>query len=548
MSRQLLTTIKMFINTGTGWSSKGDNDEKKRTNIVATAFLIFIAIPLALAFGFLSFYTAFLLYGSGKEVYVLDLGIAIAGLTMFFFGVLMIPGVFYFAEDIEHLLPLPVKPISIINAKFFTTYLWENITAIFVFLPVMIGYALGTNTEWYYWVYGLFILCTISLIPMLYGVILNIILIRFTSFGKNKNILSYVTSVMSIVLSTVIAVYLLNSMFSGEGDIFITFALSIESLSMMFAKYLPFITYATDAMTTGSFMSFLYYILMNLIVFAIYYILAKLFYFDGLLKMTSGNKSGKPVKNEDIVKKSRKQNKLVALVKKEFINLFINPSYFSACVASNIIIPLLFLFIPHTSMWNSVLNYLDSGIHEVTYEKHMLLFIVGIALFSFGMNYIASTAISREGSDYQAMKYLPVEYKTHLLAKMITALIISGITFIITVAIFLYYIRISIKTIVLGIIIGILISILVTELSIWLDLYNPTLNWEDEQKAVKQNFNGMIGLLMSLFLVFIVWLMIFKLNLEFNTLMLVIIITLLAFDYLVWDYLLEYIDGYFEKM
>ena len=54
----------------------------------------------------------------------------------------------------------------------------------------------------------------------------------------------------------------------------------------------------------------------------------------------------------------------------------------------------------------------------------MFIFFACLALFSFGMNYISSTAISREGADYQAMKFMPVYYGFQLLAKIFASVII----------------------------------------------------------------------------------------------------------------------------
>lgn len=548
MGNQLLTMIKMFVNSGTGWSAKGDSNEKKQTNIVATVFLIFIAIPLSLSFGFLSFYMAFILNGTGNEFHVLNLGMGIACLTMFFFGMLMIPSIFYFAGDIEHLLPLPIKPMNVINGKLFTTYMWENITSIAVFLPVMIGYSIGTHVEWYYWLYGLIVLSTISLIPMLYGTIINILLIRFTSFGKNKNTLSYVESIMSIVLSTLISVYLLNNLTSGSGDIFYTLAFSTDSFSMILTKFLPFMSYATSAMTTGNFIDLLIYLGFNLLVFGVYFIVAKLFYFDGVLRMSSGNKTGKAVRDDVVKKKSKKHFKLYALVKKEFINLFINPSYFSACIASNILLPLLFFLIPRTDMWRNIYSSVNYNLSILTYDRYMIILMIGLSLFSFGMNYIAATSISREGADYQAMKFLPVSYSLQILSKMIASFIISGISFGIVLGLLFFYIKISLRTKILGTILGLLVGIFVMELSIWLDLYNPTLNWDDEQKAVKQNFNGMIGLLLSLALVILLGFVILKINIALDVMVIILFVIFIALDILTGDYLLEFADIYFDKM
>lgn len=527
---QLLTMIKMLMLTGAGWSAKGDNKKKKKTNIVAILFLIFIVIPLALALGFISFYMAYLLDGRDSVVNVISLAIGISGITMLFFGILMIPSVFYFSDDINYLLPMPIKSINIINSKLFTTWIWENLTSVFVFLPMMIGFAIGTKVQWYYWLYGIVIMFTLSIIPMLYGIILNILLIRFTSFGKNKSLLSYVMSTFSILFSVAISIYLLNNLYSGTGNIFYTLAISSQSLASIINKFFPFVTFASNAMVYGSFIDFAKYILLIIVFFTIYYICAKLFYYEGVLKLTSRSNNGKNITDKAIKKKLKRRHIFDSLVRKEIINLFINPSFFSGCISSNFIIPAIFLFIPHTALWSNIERYLYQAISYVHRDAYLTIFILGIALFTSGMNYISFTAISREGSDYQAMKYLPIEYEQQVFAKIAASFIISMITFSISIGIFSYYVEVNIFYLVMSIIVGILMIFFMSELGLLVDLYNPTVLWDDDSKAVKQNFNGMIGIFLSIIIVIGIGFLIVNFKLYLGTVIFILLNVMLLLD------------------
>ena len=548
MSKQFKTMVRMLMDSGAGWSSKGQNAENRKSNKVVIIFLLLIALPLAFAFGFISFYLAFLLDGSGMESTVLNLGIGIASMTMLFFGILMVPSVFYFADDIQYLIPMPIKPINIINSKFYTTWIWENLTAVFVFLPMMIGFSIGTHVNWYYWVYGIIVLFTLSLIPLFYGAILNILLIRFTSFGKNRRLLSYATSILSIGLSVGLSVYLLNNLYSGTGNVFYTLALSSDSFVNILDNIFPYMTYASTAMTTGSISSFLAYIGIILVTSGIYYITAKLFYYKGLMKLTSQNKHGRALTDNQIRKKSSRKGQTFALAKKELTNLFINPSYFSACISSNLILPLIFLFMPHTSLWEMILTYLNQSVSVSHRNLYLLDAVILVAIMTAGMNYIASTAFSREGSDYQSMKYMPVEFGKQVSSKMIVAFGIFMAVFLFSFGLLMYYIKLSPVVIVDGLLLGPLVGFHVIEVGMLIDLFNPVLNWDDEQKAVKQNFNGMLGLIYSLVIALVIVFITNAFRLYLSDICFAMMILFILIDSILYIYLRYYSDKCFERM
>lgn len=60
MKRDSRILASALMKTGTGLSSNGDSNKKKRTNKVVIMFLFFILIPVMFAFGFLAFYLTML--------------------------------------------------------------------------------------------------------------------------------------------------------------------------------------------------------------------------------------------------------------------------------------------------------------------------------------------------------------------------------------------------------------------------------------------------------------------------------------------------------
>lgn len=133
----------------------------------------------------------------------------------------------------------------------------------------------------------------------------------------------------------------------------------------------------------------------------------------------------------------------------------------------------------------------------------------GIMLMTASINGIASTSISREGENILFNKYIPVSYRTQILAKVITGVLwgIVGMLIMCAVAAFLFdfpgFLVAVISVVSLP---GILFANLV---GVFIDLLNPKLHWSDEQRAVKQNLNLLFSLVICvLFTGLSIWILV----------------------------------------
>ena len=68
------------------------------------------------------------------------MGLAIASIWVFLMSITNILTVFYYSNDIEMLLPLPLKPAQIISAKFLTVLITQYVMSSFILLPIFITY------------------------------------------------------------------------------------------------------------------------------------------------------------------------------------------------------------------------------------------------------------------------------------------------------------------------------------------------------------------------------------------------------------------------
>ena len=73
---------------------------------------------------------------------IIAMGLAIASIWVFLMSITNILTVFYYSNDIEVLLPLPLKPAQIISAKFLTVLITQYVMSSFILLPIFITYGL----------------------------------------------------------------------------------------------------------------------------------------------------------------------------------------------------------------------------------------------------------------------------------------------------------------------------------------------------------------------------------------------------------------------
>lgn len=554
MKSKLFILTKMLMNSGAGWSMKGEDKKKKKTNKVVTLFLIFVVIPLILTLGFLSFYLTLIFKGSVSENSSLILGLGISAMTMFFFGLIMIPGIFYYAEDIEYLLPLPVSGSVIVNSKLFSTWIWENLTAVFICLPIFIGFAIASPPDFLFYLISIIILFTISIVPMLYGIIINMLMMRFTPFGKNKDTFSKVSSILTTVFSIYICVNLLNIMNLDNDGLIKILVTSDNSISNVLLTIFPQIEYAVKAMYYGSILDLLIYLGITAVWIIIYLIVAKLFYFSGLLRLTERFGHKKHLfKSKKILKENRIRifhSSTLALIKKEWTNLVQNPTFFSACISSNFIIPMIIFFLPYTQFGINI-SYHINNLYLFQLKNDYILFlmiIAGVGAVSTGMNYISSTSISREGHDFMFLKYMPVKLNRIVFAKTIISILIGSLSTI-AIDLFLFkFLKFPVEILAQGLSLGLSLSILISLIGLLIDIYNPILNWTEEHKAVKENFNGILTLFLCILIpvVYYFILKLVKFPIEFAIFGLFLIT--LIFAYSIYLYLISNMENLINRL
>ena len=497
MNKKLLILTLALMKNGFSFPKEKN---KKIKQILLLVVLAFSLLPMV--FSIVNFLTNTYdgLATVGEEGVLLSLGIAVSAFVIFFFGLFYTMNTFYFSDDVENLLPLPIKSSHILGAKFIIVTIFEYLTASMIFLPILIVYGVKSGGGLLYYLYALLIFLALPVIPIVLDSVIVMIIMRFTNLAKNKDAFRVISAVIAIIfgvgVSTMSQRLVLNA---GAGQT----QLGNNSMVAVTSNIFPASKLgALGLINHGNLSGLVYtglFIIVSLLGFYLFLLLGNKLYFKGVTGVSVSSSSKKQISSEELSRKSIRSSVMRSYVMKEIRILFRTPAYFINCILMNFIWPI-FLIIPIFTQPNSMsgIGAMVGVMQKQGISGTVFVAFFGVMLFVSSSNGIAATSISREGENVFFNKYIPVSYKTQIMAKVIAGVIMGvvGMLSISLVAVILLKLPLSLMA--LMCVTSFLAILFSNFVGIIIDLYNPKLHWDNEQKAVKQNLNLMLSMVICI--------------------------------------------------
>lgn len=424
------------------------------------------------------------------------------GLTVFIFGIFYVLTIFYFAKDVEILLPLPLKPSEILGAKFFSVLIYEYLTELIILIPALVIFAIKGSTGLLFYVYSTLVFLILPVIPLVLASLINMIIMRFTNIGKHKDALRIIGGMLAIGFGIGINLIMQNmEKVDQNKQALIDLMVSGEnSLVGIASRFFPPAKYASlsiiQSSSTKGLINLILFIVISAAFVMIFFIVAEALYFKGVLGNAEVYSKRKKLSREQFEKNVKQNSALMAFTVKELRILFRTPAYVMNCVISSFIWP---IFLGIGILTSGSAKEMQSirlvGIGSTSDPKLlgiMLAVIFAVSIMLSGSSGIPSTSISREGQNLYISKYLPLKFRDQIIARILPGMILSSISTVITLALAYALFGIPAVIIIPGIIVIILGMLLTSFMGILLELKFPKLIWDNEQKAVKQNINFMI--------------------------------------------------------
>lgn len=493
MFRLAVVLMKSF-----GDSVKGKNDRAKQIKKIAMYVLITVAmLPTAVGIGGMAYGAYKGLETIHQEALVLGIGMTIVTMTVFFFGVIYVLSVYYFSKDVENLLCLPLTSGQIVGAKFLVTLVFEYLTELVVFLPILIGYGLAAKAGIWYYFAGTVVFLLLPVAPLSLASVLDMIIMSFTDLVKNKDRFRMVSAVfgMALALGISFGSQKIGKTFTSKEAISGLLEQGNNSLLLTLSKLFPTNKLAVTALISEPRTAILYlvgFIAAMGVFFWVFCWLSRFLYFRGAVGINESSAARKRLGKDAFEKETQKKGQLLAVYGKELKLLYRNPGYFVNCVLMNFLFPL-FLLIPFLA--GEKMDARDMAqLRDMAASPGM---IFAITAFVTATNSIGTSAISREGRLLYFNKFLPVSGKVQLKGKLMTALIFGMIATVLLILTETLLFHMTATQIVLGILIGFMATVFTALAGLLLDVTFPKLNWDNDLKAVKQNMNVLFLLLIT---------------------------------------------------
>ena len=248
---------------------------------------------------------------------------------------------------------------------------------------------------------------------------------------------------------------------------------------------------------SGSLINWGLYLLSTLGAFAAaYYVGAKL-YLSGALAQLETAKRGKKASLD--ASKLRSGSPVRAIALRELKLIIRSPIYALNSLIGIFMFPALLFIMPMMSGTDPDLQAISDFASNVP-APIIFVISVGVGCLFCTTNMAASTAMSREGEYFWLSKVIPVPYRTQVYGKLIFSWAIDAVTIVLgAVAAVIMFPGFSLYILLAGICV-LAGAVSMTSVCMMIDIARPKLKWSSEAEAMKQNVNGVLGMLATVIL------------------------------------------------
>lgn len=422
--------------------------------------------------------------------------IMMSGLFGFFLGAFVLIGEFFSNKDLRVLITLPLKPHETILGKLFIVLFDQMIISLLILLPALIYFGIYTKQNIVYYIISITVFLLSQVFPVITVLLYTLIVSKLLKRFKRRELLLYLSTALFMI---VIAVLLF---FSGN-----TFSINIENnqelpnitinpdsiLSRLAWVYPPafFATKALSSIGINRLTWFLMFLGFHMLLFVLTYFLGNKFYYSfysTMLEHSSLNKTDTSF--EELTWFSKASNPEKALLKREWYYFLKTPAFSVNGFANVLVFPIMIIIF--------AIIFSKIGVTEEIFEQILgyNIFIVAlISVFSSSLNGLSYSCFSREGYLLKELKMLPIEIEQILKAKIIHIYQISSIGFLTGLIIGTIFFKLNFFEFLGTVLFSTMVNIFLNLIQMLIDTSNPYLDWDNPQKAMKENINGLFAIL-----------------------------------------------------
>ena len=446
----------------------------------------------------------------GQERALLSFGILAGQLLILLFGIYYVIAAFYFARDLEFLIPLPLRPGEVMASKFAVIVINEYLTVAAVVLPVVITVGVLARGGAGYWVNAALVYLALPVIPLALVSLAVVAMMRVINVSRKKDALILVGSLVLIGGAFALQIGLGRSGGGGgpqaSAQAIAAFLTSPDSLLNRIGAIFPPGIWATKAIAGGfrgeGLANLALLLGVSLVLIAGMVVAAERLFYRGVIGL--GETTGKRrrlTRDEMSRRVSSGRRAFAAIFGREWKIMNRTPIFLLNGVLVSVFIPAIFVLMATLDRGGRGGGSAGGGdpmaLLRALMSANPLVVILGAALFMTicgSINGTASSTFSREGAQFWISRMIPVAPREQVAAKFLHSYLVAMLgvaTASIVAAVFLH-VRAAYLAPAAGL--SLVAGVSLTAVGMMIDLARPLLDWTNPQKAIKQNLNVLLAL------------------------------------------------------
>ena len=467
-------------------------------------------MPIILVLAFASLIPTYIMYiqliknvyiqlfalGQGSSLFTLAT-IPIA-LIIFVFGLSYVLSSFYFSNDMEKLIPMPIREGDMIIAKFITMVIYNYLIVILILLPVLvIGFEDFGGIL--YILYSLLIILLLPVIPLGIGTMIIMVLMKWTNIQGRKDLLRNLS--MFFVLFIILALQtVLNNVLTSiepgkEGEFLSGLLQRSDGIMVWLGRIYPPALWFSKSLSNAHNLSGLIYSLLNIVlgvgIICLIGQIGSKIYLKALLEKSDFKKTQKKIQLNLAVKG---RTPVIAIFLNDVKLVLRTPIFLFNCVSISFILPILVVVMPLISGGDD----LDFSELYLQFKEYFSLILIAFFAFIATANPTASTTYSREGKAYWINGVIPVDPQSTFIGRMLQPMLLEWISILLMLVSLRFVLPLSIGHVLISGAIGLLVSLPICAVGVFIDRLHPKLDWDEPQRAVKQNVNVLLNMLIGM--------------------------------------------------
>jgi len=505
--------VKAALNSNFGWSVMRHRlfvQKRDRWMVPIIALAVIGAVPTLVLYVRLLSAAFDMMQSLGQEKALLTLAVLAGQLIILVFGLFYLIATFYFSTDLEYLLSLPLKPSQIMLSKFAVVLINEYLTMAPFILPILIVYGIKKHKAPGYWLLMPLTYLLLPVIPLAAAGLAVVGMMRLVNIGRKKDLLIVLGSLVLLAAAFFLQFGLSRASGTSGPDAQKIIALisSPDGLVQSVGRRFPPAIWATRLLDYGLFTGtgiagFGLFAGLSVLLFGGLMVGAQRLFFGGLVGLSerSGG-SGRRAKAGAKIRVSSGHHPVRAIFLREVRLMNRTPIFLLNGVLGAIMVPVFFTLMPMSAKPGddaSDIMRLITSVKPLTAILAMTLFMVICATLSG----VASSSFSREGRKFWVSKVIPVDYRQQVLAKLLHSMGIALLGIGSASAALMIRFHLDAGKWLPCLALALPLCAFVTSLNLAVDLARPLLDWISPQKAMKQNLNVLIAMLLDLGFLFL---------------------------------------------